>query len=119
MLFIGYPKCTTCKKAKKWLDEHKIAYTDRPIKEENPTAEELRQWHARSGLPLKRFFNTSGMIYREMGLKDKLADMSEDEQYALLATDGMLVKRPLLVGEDLVLTGFKEKEWAEALHIEL
>ena len=104
MLFIGYPKCTTCKKAKKWLDEHKIEYTDRPIKEENPTAEELRQWHARSGLPLKRFFNTSGMIYREMGLKDKLADMSEDEQYALLATDGMLVKRPLLVGEDLVLT---------------
>ncbi len=79
MLFIGYPKCTTCKKAKKWLDEHKIEYTDRPIKEENPTAEELRQWHARSGLPLKRFFNTSGMIYREMGLKDKLADMSEDE----------------------------------------
>lgn len=116
MLFIGYPKCTTCKKAKKWLDEHKIEYTDRPIKEENPTAEELRQWHARSGLPLKRFFNTSGMIYREMGLKDKLADMSEDEQYALLATDGMLVKRPLLVGEDLVLTGFKEKEWAESLH---
>ena len=94
MLFIGYPKCTTCKKAKKWLDEHKIEYTDRPIKEENPTAEELRQWHARSGLPL-----------------------SEDEQYALLATDGMLVKRPLLVGEDLVLTGFKEKEWAEALHV--
>lgn len=118
MLFIGYPKCTTCKKAKKWLDEHKIEYTDRPIKEENPTAEELRQWHARSGLPLKRFFNTSGMIYREMGLKDRLADMSEDEQYALLATDGMLVKRPLLIGEDLVLTGFKEKEWAEALHIE-
>lgn len=117
MLFIGYPKCTTCKKAKKWLDEHKIEYTDRPIKEENPTAEELRQWHACSGLPLKRFFNTSGMIYREMGLKDKLADMSEDEQYALLATDGMLVKRPLLVGEDLVLTGFKEKEWAEALHV--
>ena len=117
MLFIGYPKCTTCKKAKKWLDEHKIEYTDRPIKEENPTAAELRQWHARSGLPLKRFFNTSGMIYREMGLKDKLADMSEDEQYALLATDGMLVKRPLLVGEDLVLTGFKEKEWAEALHV--
>ncbi len=117
MLFIGYPKCTTCKKAKKWLDEHKIEYTDRRIKEENPTAEELRQWHARSGLPLKRFFNTSGMIYREMGLKDKLADMSEDEQYALLATDGMLVKRPLLVGEDLVLTGFKEKEWAEALHV--
>lgn len=117
MLFIEYPKCTTCKKAKKWLDEHKIEYTDRPIKEENPTAEELRQWHARSGLPLKRFFNTSGMIYREMGLKDKLADMSEDEQYALLATDGMLVKRPLLVGEDLVLTGFKEKEWAEALHV--
>ncbi len=118
MLFIGYPKCTTCKKAKKWLDEHNVDYTDRDIKEENPTAEELKEWHARSGLPLKRFFNTSGMVYRELGLKDKLADMSEDEQYALLATDGMLVKRPLLIGEGSVLTGFKEKEWADALHID-
>ena len=115
MLFIGYPKCTTCKKAKKWLDEHKIEYTDRPIKEENPTAEELRQWHARSGLPLKRFFNTSGMIYREMGLKDKLASMGEEEQIGLLASDGMLVKRPLLVGEDFVLVGFREAEWKERL----
>ena len=117
MRYVCYPKCTTCQKAQKWLDSKNISYTVRNIKEENPTAEELRQWHARSGLPLKRFFNTSGMIYREMGLKDKLADMSEDEQYALLATDGMLVKRPLLIGEDLVLTGFKEKEWAEALHV--
>lgn len=118
MLFIGYPKCTTCKKAKKWLDEHNVDYTDRDIKEENPTAEELKEWHARSGLPLKRFFNTSGMVYRELGLKDKLAGMSEDEQYALLATDGMLVKRPLLIGEGSVLTGFKEKEWADTLHID-
>ena len=118
MLLIEYQKCSTCKKAKKWLEEHGIEYTARPIKEENPTAEELREWHARSGLPLKRFFNTSGMLYREMGLKDRLADMSEDEQYALLATDGMLVKRPLLVAEDFVLTGFKETEWAEALHVE-
>ncbi len=117
MLFLHYPKCTTCQKAKAYLTEKGVEFEARDIKLENPTAEELRQWHARSGLPLKRFFNTSGMIYREMGLKDKLADMSEDEQYALLATDGMLVKRPLLVGEDLVLTGFKEKEWAEALHV--
>ena len=116
MLFIGYPKCTTCKKAKKWLDEHQAEYAERHIKDENPTAKELKEWHQRSGLPLKRFFNTSGMIYREMGLKDKLAGLSEEEQYALLATDGMLVKRPLLIGEDLVLTGFKEKEWAAALH---
>lgn len=115
MLFIEYPKCTTCKKAKKWLDEHQAGYTDRHIKEQNPTAAELKEWHQRSGLPLKRFFNTSGTVYREMGLKDKLADMSEEEQYALLATDGMLVKRPLLVGEDFVLTGFKEKEWAAVL----
>lgn len=118
MLFIGYPKCTTCKKAKKWLDEHDADYTDRDIKEENPTAEELKEWHARSGLPLKRFFNTSGMVYRELGLKDKLADMSEEEQYALLATDGMLVKRPLLIGDGFILTGFREKEWADALHVD-
>ena len=116
MLFLQYPKCSTCRKAKKWLDANKIAYTERHIVEKNPTCDELKEWYKKSGLPLKKFFNTSGMIYREMGLKDKLADMSEDEQYALLATDGMLVKRPLLVGEDLVLTGFKEKEWAKALH---
>lgn len=113
MLFIEYPKCTTCKKARKWLDEQDWDYTSRHIKEENPTAEELKEWHQKSGLPLKRFFNTSGALYREMGLKDKLADMSEEEQYGLLATDGMLVKRPLLIGEDFVLTGFKEKEWEE------
>ena len=115
MLFTEYPKCTTCQKAKKWLDDHGIAYTDRHIKEENPTAEELKRWHEMSGLPLKRFFNTSGMLYKNMGLKDKLPGMTEEEQYALLATDGMLVKRPILVGEDFVLTGFKEKEWEEKL----
>lgn len=115
MLFVEYPKCTTCQKAKKWLDEHGAEYTDRHIKEENPTAEELKMWHEKSGLPLKRFFNTSGMLYKSMGLKDKLPGMSEEEQYALLATDGMLVKRPVLVGEDFVLVGFREKEWAEHL----
>lgn len=115
MLFIEYPKCTTCKKAKKWLDDHGIQYTDRHIKEENPAADELKTWHEKSELPLKRFFNTSGMLYKEMHLKDKLPEMSEDEQYALLATDGMLVKRPIIVTEDKVLTGFKEKEWEETL----
>ena len=115
MLFVEYPKCTTCQKAKKWLDEHGTEYTDRHIKEENPTAEELKMWHEKSGLPLKRFFNTSGMLYKSMGLKDKLPGMSEEEQYALLATDGMLVKRPVLVGEDFVFVGFREKEWAEHL----
>lgn len=115
MLFIHYPKCTTCKKAKKWLDDRGLDYTDRHIVEENPTAKELKAWHEKSGLPLKRFFNTSGMRYRELGLKDKLKDMSEEEQYELLATDGMLVKRPLLVYDDGVLVGFKEKEWEEAL----
>lgn len=115
MLFIEYPKCTTCKKAKKWLDDHGIQYTDRHIKEENPTADELRTWHAKSGLPLKRFFNTSGVLYKEMHLKDKLPEMSEEEQFRLLATDGMLVKRPIVVTEDKVLTGFKEKEWEETL----
>ncbi len=115
MLFIEYPKCTTCKKAKKWLDDHGIQYTDRHIKEENPAADELKTWHEKSGLPLKRFFNTSGVLYKEMHLKDKLPEMSEDEQYALLATDGMLVKRPIIVTEDKVLTGFKEKEWEETL----
>ncbi|MGN1031370.1 MAG: arsenate reductase family protein [Butyricicoccaceae bacterium] len=105
-----YPKCTTCKKALAWLDAHHIDYQIRHIVEQNPTEPELRQWHAQSGLPLKRFFNTSGMNYRALGLKDKLPQMSEDEQYALLATDGMLVRRPLVTG-DAVLCGFKQKEW--------
>ena len=115
MLFICYPKCSTCKKAKKWLDEHGVSYTARHIVEDNPTAEELRAWHERSGLPLKRFFNTSGMLYREMELSKKLPDMPEDEQYALLATNGMLVKRPLLITAATVIPGFKETAWEEAL----
>ena len=115
MEFICYSRCSTCQKAKKWLDEHSIEYTERQIKEDNPSAEELKEWHERSGLPLKRFFNTSGMLYKELKLKDKLPGMSDEEQYELLATDGMLVKRPLLVSDDFVLTGFKEKEWEEAL----
>ena len=115
MLFLEYPKCSTCKKAKKWFDEQGISYEDRHIIEDNPTAEELKDWHERSGLPLKRFFNTSGMKYRELGLKDKLPEMSEEEQYELLATDGMLVKRPLVVGDDFVLIGFKEALWKETL----
>ena len=115
MLFIEYPKCSTCQKAKKWLDEHEITYTDRHIVEQNPSYEELKEWHEKSGLPLKKFFNTSGMLYKQMNLKDKLPEMSEDEQLKLLATDGMLVKRPLVVGEDFVLTGFREKEWEEKI----
>ena len=115
MLFVNYPKCSTCQKAKKWLDTHNISYTDRHIVEDNPTYEELKEWHKRSGLPLKRFFNTSGMLYKEMQLKDKLPTMSEEEQLQLLATNGMLVKRPLIVKEDAVLTGFKEAEWEEKL----
>ncbi len=115
MLFVEYPKCTTCKKAKKWLDTQGIEYTDRHIKEENPSEAEIKEWHTKSGLPLKRFFNTSGMLYRDMGLKDKLPTMSEEEQYELLATDGMLVKRPLVVGDDFMLVGFKENEWDEKL----
>ena len=115
MLFLEYPKCSTCKKAKKWWDEQDISYEDRHIIEDNPTVEELKDWHERSGLPLKRFFNTSGMKYRELGLKDKLPEMSEEEQYELLATDGMLVKRPLVVGNDFVLIGFKEVLWKETL----
>lgn len=115
MLFIEYPKCTTCKKAKKWLDDNGISYIDRHIKEKNPTVDELKEWHKKSGLPLKRFFNTSGNLYKELQLKDKLSDMTEEEQYKLLATDGMLVKRPIIVTEDVVLTGFKESEWAEKL----
>lgn len=115
MQFIEYAKCSTCKKAKNWLDAKGFSYEDRPIREENPTAEELKEWHQKSGLPLKRFFNTSGNLYKEMGLKDKLGGMSEEEQYQLLATDGMLVKRPLLISEEFVLTGFKEAEWEEKL----
>ncbi len=111
MLFLEYPKCSTCKRAKKFLDENNMKYEDRNIKEDNPTVEELKEWHTKSGLPLKRFFNTSGMLYREMGLKDKLPEMSEEEQYQLLATDGMLVKRPILVTETTVCVGFKEAEW--------
>lgn len=115
VLLIEYPKCTTCKKAKKWLEEHGIDYTDRNIKEENPTEEEVREFHKKSGLPLKRFFNTSGMVYKDMKLKDRLTAMTEEEQYALLGTDGMLIKRPLIVAEDFVLVGFREKEWEERL----
>lgn len=117
MLFVEYPKCTTCKKAKKWLEDQNISFTDRHIVEENPTLEELKEWVAKSGLPMKRFFNTSGMKYRELQLKDKLPQMSEEEQLELLASDGMLVKRPVLVGDDFVLAGFKEKEWLEKLRL--
>ena len=115
MTFICYPKCTTCQKAQKWLDEHHITYNFRDIKLENPTYDELTAWHERSGLPLKRFFNTSGLLYKSMGLKDKLPQMSEDEMLKRLAADGMLVKRPLLVSDDFVLVGFKENEWAKQL----
>ncbi|WP_343210435.1 arsenate reductase family protein [Anaerolentibacter hominis] len=115
MLFIEYPKCSTCQKAKKWLDEHQIEYEDRHIKENNPTGPELTEWYGRSGYPLKKFFNTSGMLYKSMNLKEKLPDMTEEEQIALLATDGMLVKRPLIIADDFVLTGFKEAEWLEKL----
>lgn len=111
--FICYPKCTTCQKAKKWLDDNNIEYELRDIKEDNPTFEELSEWYKMGGLPLKKFFNTSGLLYKSMGLKGKLTAMSEEEQLRLLATDGMLVKRPLLIGKDFVLVGFKEKEWVE------
>lgn len=110
-----YSKCTTCKKALAWLEEQGIAYEVRPIKEQNPSAEELKEWYGKSGLSLKRFFNTSGLVYKEMKLKDKLPNMSEEEQIQLLSTDGMLVKRPMVVGEDYVLTGFKEAEWRKQL----
>lgn len=113
MNFICYPKCSTCQKAKKWLDGHNIAYTERHIVEDNPTYEELKEWHIKSGLPTKKFFNTSGLLYKELKLKDKLGTMNEDEQLKLLATNGMLVKRPLLVDGDKVLVGFKETEWEE------
>lgn len=115
MLFVCYPRCTTCKKAQKWLDENQVAYTFRDIKEENPSLEELKTWHAQSGLPLKKFFNTSGQLYRSMELSKKLKDMPEEEQFALLASDGMLVKRPLVIAEGKVLVGFKEADWEAAL----
>lgn len=110
-----YPKCSTCKKALKWLDEKGITYELYDIKEQNPNAKDIEGWHQMSGLPLKKFFNTSGLIYKDLKLKDKLPSMSEQEQYELLATDGMLVKRPLVIGEDFVMTGFREKEWEERL----
>ncbi|MDY3767719.1 MAG: arsenate reductase family protein [Lachnospiraceae bacterium] len=115
---IEYPKCSTCQKAKKWLTDHQVEFEDRHIVEQNPTAEELKVWIERSGLPIQKFFNTSGMKYKELGLKEKRKTMSEEEQIALLATDGMLVKRPLLVGENFVVSGFKEKEWSDKLGLE-
>ncbi len=115
MLFVCYPSCTTCKKAEKWLEDRKLPVEKRHIKEDNPSEAELRAWHARSGLPLKRFFNTSGLKYKELELSKRLPDMPEAEQFALLASDGMLVKRPILVGEDFVLVGFREAEWEKAL----
>ena len=115
MLFLCYPKCSTCQKAKKWLDDRKIDYSLRDIKLENPSYEELDQWHRRSGLPLKKFFNTSGLLYKEKHLKERLPLLSEEEMLALLAEDGMLVKRPMLIGDDFVLVGFKEADWEKAL----
>lgn len=115
MLFIEYPKCTTCQKARKWLEAQGAVFTARHIKEDAPSLDELKDWHRRSGLPLKRFFNTSGLKYKELGLKDKLPTMSEAEQLALLASDGMLVKRPILAGDGFVLVGFREAEWSERL----
>ena len=115
MLVLVYRKCSTCMKALKWLEENNVEFVERPIKEENPTYEELKEWYGKSGLPLKKFFNTSGLIYKDMQLKDKLSTMTEEEQLQLLATNGMLVKRPLVVGDDFVLTGFKEKDWEEKM----
>ena len=117
MTFICYPKCSTCQKARKWLDEHGVAYDFRDIKLENPAPQELAAWQQRSGLPLRKFFNTSGLLYKSLGLKDKLPEMGEEEMLALLGSDGMLVKRPLLVDKDFVLVGFKEAQWAEKLGI--
>lgn len=114
-LFLEYPKCSTCQKAKAWLKEHHVEFTERHIVENNPTAAELKEWHQRSNLPLKRFVNTSGLLYKSMQLKDKLPNMSEEEQFKLLASNGMLVKRPLLIGKDFVLTGFKAEEWQNKL----
>ena len=111
-----YRKCSTCLKALKWLEVNQVVFDERPIKEENPSYEELKAWYEMSGLPLKKFFNTSGILYKQMNLKDKLKEMSEDEQLKLLATDGMLVKRPLVIGNDFVLTGFKEKEWEDKIN---
>ena len=118
MIFIEYPKCTTCKKAKKWLDDKGVKYDDRHIVEDNPTFDELKLWYEKSGLPLKRFFNTSGLLYKSMELKDRLATMSEDEQLSLLASNGMLVKRPLLITDNAVIPGFREKEWENAINEE-
>ena len=115
MLFIQYPPCSTCQKAKKWLDEHNISYTDRHIKEDKPSYEELKLWYEKSGLPLKKFFNTSGLLYKSLNLKDKLPTMTDEEQLQLLSTDGMLVKRPIVVTEDAVLVGFKEVQWQQLL----
>mgnify|MGYP000145295606 FL=1 len=115
MLFLEYPKCSTCKKAKNWLESNGVEFEDRHIVENNPTADELKAWYEKSGFPLKKFFNTSGLKYKELGLKDKLPDMTEEEQINLLAPDGMLVKRPLVIGDDFVLIGFKEAQWAEKL----
>ena len=115
MLFLEYPKCSTCKKAKNWLESNGVEFEDRHIVENNPTADELQVWYEKSGLPLKKFFNTSGLKYKELGLKDKLPNMTEEEQLNLLGTDGMLVKRPLVIGDDFVLIGFKEPQWAEKL----
>ena len=117
MLFIEYPKCSTCQKAKKWLDAHNIVYTDRHIVEDNPSYEELKAWYEKSGMPLKKFFNTSGLLYKEIQLKDKLPAMSEEEQLKLLATNGMLVKRPLIVEDGMVLVGFKEAEWEKSMSV--
>ncbi len=111
ILYLEYPKCSTCQKAKKWLETNNITFEQRDIVKQNPTKEELKLWHEKSGMPLKKFFNTSGLVYKELHLKDKLKDMTEEEQYALLATNGMLVKRPIIVAENVILTGFKEAEW--------
>ena len=118
MIFVCYPKCSTCQKAKKWLNEHNVEYTERHIAEEKPTYDELKEWHEKSGLPLKKFFNTSGLLYKEMKMKDKLPSMSEAEQLRLLSTNGMLVKRPILVTGDKVLVGFREAEWDDVIRSE-
>lgn len=115
MLVLVYRKCSTCQKALKWLEDHNVSFEERAIKEDKPTYEELKEWYVKSGLPLKKFYNTSGLLYKDMGLKDKLPMMSDEEQLRLLASDGMLVKRPLVVGESFVLTGFREKDWEEHL----
>ena len=115
MIFIEYPKCSTCKKAKKWLDDHNIKYEDRHIIDNNPTFDELKEWYHKSNLDIKRFFNTSGMLYKEMNLKEKLPNMNDDEMIEILSTNGMLVKRPLIISDDVILTGFKEKEWEDNL----